>query len=290
MNIFVLGGSGFIGRSIITSLVAHGHSVRALARSDRASSAVSGVGATAVSGSLADIETLRKEAGDADAVIMAAQENSADGVAQHRAAVEATVAALRAGAPYLYTSGCWVYGDRGDAIVAEDAPLNPVALVAWRPAVEQVVLARTELRGIVIRAGVVYGDGGGIPGMMVAEGNSGTVRVVGSGANRWSTVRHDALGELFALALESADARGIYNAARGAAVPYAEIARAASRAAGKDGSVMYIDMDQARKHLGPFADALAADCQIDATRAETELGWTPHRPTLLEELSNTTVV
>jgi nucleoside-diphosphate-sugar epimerase len=42
--------------------------------------------------------------------------------------------------------------------------------------------------------------------------------------------------------------------------------------------------------MGPHADALACDLQIDSGKATRELGWEPHRPTLLEELSNTTVV
>ena len=73
-------------------------------------------------------------------------------------------------------------------------------------------------------------------------------------------------------------------------MPYDEIAHAASRAAGGDGVVENISLEDARRAMGPFADALAIDLQLDSSRAARDLGWEPHRPTLLEELSNTTVI
>jgi nucleoside-diphosphate-sugar epimerase len=103
-------------------------------------------------------------------------------------------------------------------------------------------------------------------------------------------VRADALAELYVLALARAERGSIYNATRGAAVPYVEIARAAARAAGGDGTVEHIALDEARAAMGPFADALAVDLQVSSARAARELGWEPHRPTILEELSATTVV
>jgi nucleoside-diphosphate-sugar epimerase len=167
----------------------------------------------------------------------------------------------------------------------------PLELVAWRPAHEQLVLSQDgRLRAIVIRPGIVYGDGGGMPGGMVADAAKGALRVVGDGANRWPTIRHDALAELYGAVVDTRTAHGIYNATRGAAVPYLEIAHAASRAAGGDGRIVHIALDDARAQMGPFADALACDLQIDSSKATRDLGWEPHRPTLLEELSNTTVV
>jgi nucleoside-diphosphate-sugar epimerase len=103
-------------------------------------------------------------------------------------------------------------------------------------------------------------------------------------------VRHDALAELYGDVVDKRVAQGVYNASRGASVPYDEIAHAASRAAGGDGSVEYVELDQARAQMGGFADALACDLNVDSGKAARELGWEPHRPTLLEELAATTVV
>ncbi|HTD32991.1 MAG TPA: NAD-dependent epimerase/dehydratase family protein [Candidatus Elarobacter sp.] len=291
MPVFVTGGTGYVGSSVVRELRRRTHTVRALARSEEAERKLRALGAEPVRGEMRDLDTLRAEAARADAVVHCAVEYSNDGVAVERAALEALIDALPAGRAFVYTSGVWVYGSRGDAVVAEDAPLVPLELVAWRPAHEALVLAQDgRLRAIVIRPGIVYGDGGGIPGGMVADARKGALRVVGDGANRWPTVRHDALAELYGAAVDTRTARGVYNAQRGASVPYIEIAHAASRAAGGDGTVEHIMLDDARAQMGPYADALACDLQTDSTRAARELGWEPHRPTLLEELANTAVI
>ncbi|MFI6423942.1 NAD-dependent epimerase/dehydratase family protein [Promicromonospora sp. NPDC050880] len=55
MDIFLTGGSGFVGQHMITRLVADGHTVRALARSPESARRVEQAGATAVLGDLADL-------------------------------------------------------------------------------------------------------------------------------------------------------------------------------------------------------------------------------------------
>lgn len=291
MPVFVTGGTGLIGNSVVCELRRRGHAVRGLARSEASAHALAELGVEPVRGELRDLDTLRGEAARADAVVHCAFEASPEKVTVERGALEAMLDAVRPGRAFLYTSGCWVYGSRGDALVGEDAPLQPLEHVAWRPAHEQLVLSQDgRLRALVIRPGIVYGDGTGIPGGMVEEARAGRLQVVGDGANRWSTVRHDALGELYALAVEHREAHGIFNATNGAAVPYVEVARAASRAAGRNGEVEFLSLEEARRTLGTYADALACDQQLDSTRAARELGWEPHRPILLEELSNTTVV
>lgn len=290
MPVFVTGGTGFIGRSVVRELRRRSYVVRALARSDKAERTLRELGAEPVRGDLRDLDTLRGAVVNADAVVTCAFEYSEHGVSLDRAAIETMLDALPAGRAFIYTSGVWVYGSRGDAIVAEDAPVQPVPLVAWRPAHEELVLSQEgRLRTVVVRPGVVYGDGGGIPGTMVEQARAGQLRLVGDGANRWSTVRHDALAELYALLVERPIARGIYNASRGAAVPYVEIADACARAAGVDVPAQ-ITLEEGRALMGPVADAFAADCQIDSSRAQRELGWEPHRPTILEELSASVVI
>ena len=291
MPVFITGGTGYVGASVVRELRKRTHVVRALARSDAAEQKLRALGAEPVRGDLRDLAVLRTEAAQADAVVHCAFDYSPDTVSIERAALEAMLDATRDGRAFVYTSGIWVYGSRGDALIDESSPLNPLELVAWRPAHEELVLAQgNRLRSIVIRPGMVYGDGGGIPGGMVEEARKGTLRVIGDGANRWPTVRHDALAELYGDVVDKRVAHGIYNAARGAPVPYEEIARAASRAAGGDGNIEYVELDKARAQLGGFADALACDLNLDSSKAARELGWEPHRPTLLEELSNTAVV
>ena len=110
-----------------------------------------------------------------------------------RAAVRAMLDAMAGtGRPFLYTSGVWVLGDTGGRLVDETAPVNPVKLVAWRPAMEQMVLAARGVRAIVIRPGVVYGHGGGIPVSSCNRFASPASRAMSARARtigRWSMLR-----------------------------------------------------------------------------------------------------
>lgn len=69
---FVTGGSGFVGRALITALVARGTEVRALARSATAAAAVEAAGATAVRGDLDDEAALTAGMQGCDVVFHAA--------------------------------------------------------------------------------------------------------------------------------------------------------------------------------------------------------------------------
>jgi nucleoside-diphosphate-sugar epimerase len=291
MRIFVTGGSGYIGRSVLAELHRRGHHTAALARSDAAAATVRSLGAEAVHGSLDALDVIELAAREHDATIHIAGIASPDDVARESRALDVLLRVAPNDHTLVYTSGGWVYGDRGDAIVDEDAPLKPIALVAWRPAHEARVLAGRErgIRAIVIRPGVVYGDGGGIVGRLTAAAANGPLKIVGNGTNRWPMVRVDALAELYAAAVEKPGASGIYNGVAAAAVPYVEIARAASRAGGGDGAIEHLTYENALATMGPFAEALALDLQMSAAKAQRELGWQPHRPTVLEELANTVV-
>jgi nucleoside-diphosphate-sugar epimerase len=65
-----------------------------------------------------------------------------------------------------------------------------------------------------------------------------------------------------------------------------DVAEAASRAAGADGKVETVPIEEARKTMGPFADALALGQQISGERAQRVLGWRPQGPPALEELAS----
>ena len=291
MRIFVIGASGYIGRAVVAELRRRGHHVAALARSNAAAATVRGLGAEAVHGSLDSLDVIELATREHDVTVHAAGMSSPENVAAESRLIDTLANVAPDDHTIVYTSGAWVYGDRGDAVVDEDAPLKPIEIVAWRPAHEKRVLALAKrgIRVVVIRPTVVYGDSGGLIGMMVASANPGPVQVVGDGTNRWSTVRVDALAELYAAAIEQPAAHGIYNAINGAPVPYVEIARAASRAGGGNGSIEHLAYENARAAMGLRAEAFAMDLQVSSEKARRELGWNPHRPTVLEELANTVV-
>src|SRR5262249_44982702 len=147
---------------------------------------------------------------------------SGRGPAIEQAALETLVAAARrprtagGSAPdkrfIIYTSGIWVLG-RTSEPAAEDAPINPIALSAFRPAHEKMVLdaAGDHLRTMVVRPGVVYGGGEGIIGEIFKSASNGLVRVVGDGNNHWPLVYDRDLADLYARLVVHAAASGIYH-------------------------------------------------------------------------------
>src|SRR4029077_11130192 len=156
----------------------------ALARSDESGRKATAAGAQPVPGDLRDTAGVLRRARAADAAIHLAQEYSAETARLDRLLVDTVLEEFRLTArPFLYTSGIWVVGDTGGREVDETTPLHPPALVAWRPAHEQLVLQASGPRGVVIRPGVVYGRGGGFPGDFRRLGRGGVGQYDGLGDN-----------------------------------------------------------------------------------------------------------
>ena len=69
MRVFVTGAAGFIGTETTKELLAHGHQVVGLARSEENVRMLKQLGAKVHRGSLQDLESLKSGARDADGVI-----------------------------------------------------------------------------------------------------------------------------------------------------------------------------------------------------------------------------
>jgi len=69
MHVFVTGGSGLTGPAIVSELLAAGHTVTGLARSDTSAARLQSLGASVQRGSLDDLDSLRTGAASADGVI-----------------------------------------------------------------------------------------------------------------------------------------------------------------------------------------------------------------------------
>lgn len=282
MDIFLTGATGYLGRPIAHRLRAAGHDVRALAATPASAAALRQAGFDVVEGRLEDAVLLARAAAGAEAVVHAALSPGAGAGTVDARAVRALLAGAPTGAPVLYTSGVWVLGPTGDAGVDEGAAPDAPALLHWRPDVEQAVLGA---RGVVIRPGIAYGYGGGIPAMLVEEGRvQGRVRYVAEGDQRWPTVHVDDLADLYVRALE-APGGTVLHGVNPAPVTMRAVAEAASTAAGVPGHVAAWPLDEARAALGDFADALALDQLVRGDRTRRLLGWQPHAPSLLEELT-----
>jgi uncharacterized protein YbjT (DUF2867 family) len=151
MRIFLTGATGYVGRGVLDALVRAGHTVTALVRDGEKAKRVAAKGGRPVIGNLAEPESYRAAADAQDGYVHTAFDTaSGRGPAIDRIALDTMIVAARrprtAGATtprarfLIYTSGIWVLGRSSDP-VAEDAPLNPLPIVAWRPAHEDLVTA-----------------------------------------------------------------------------------------------------------------------------------------------------
>ncbi|MFI5531825.1 NAD-dependent epimerase/dehydratase family protein [Kitasatospora sp. NPDC051853] len=287
MKILLTGATGYIGTAVAEHLAAAGHQVVALTRDpaprpDRGWAAQV-VGDTADPASLAGAVTP-----DVEAVVHLAPPSTDAEV--DSAVIEALAAPLRGtGRPFVYTSGVWVLGPTGEAQeVGEDAPVNPVALVGYRPLIERQVLAEAAegVRAAVVRPGIVYGRGGGIPAILVDRARGeGSPEYYGEEGVRWPTVHVDDLAALFVAVVERAEAGSLWHGVAEAATPVRELAVAAGRVAGVEGEPRVVPAEQAAALFGPlFADALALDQSIGSDAARTVLGWKPAELDVVAEL------
>ncbi|ALO91566.1 NAD-dependent epimerase/dehydratase [Streptomyces hygroscopicus subsp. limoneus] len=273
MKIFLTGGSGYIGKATISALIRHGHTVEALARTDRAAETVASLGATPVRGGLGDLGVLNAAAARAEAVVHLAQAETGD---EDLAAATAMQDGIGTGT-YVHTGGTWVYGDT-DGVVDETAPWNPPSLVAWRKPVEDAVLGRAQQGGrpVLVRPGLLYGgENRLIDAFYAVPGKeAGAVAYIGDGANRWALAHIDDIAELYAAALRARHG-SVYVGVGGVNPTAKECSLAVARSVGLDGKVASITLERARERMGPVADAFALDQQLTPARAESELGWTP---------------
>jgi nucleoside-diphosphate-sugar epimerase len=288
MKVALTGATGFVGSHVLTELLEHGHQVTALVRDAARADAVAARGATPAVVDLHDTPAVVRLLDDTDGAIHTASPGDATSPDLDSAVVDAVIEAYAGtGKPYLQISGLWVYGD--NSAISEESPFDAPALVAWKEPIERRALEAKDIRTAVIVSSVAYGDGGGgIPGLLLGSprDTAGNLIMVGTGRQHWSTVHVADLAEVFRLVLEDDSADGYYVIGNDHNPTVAELTEAAAAAVGAPGAVPGSD-DEAKARLGDyFAEVLLLDQAHAATRARVELGWSPSRPTLVEEFRN----
>jgi len=281
MRIFLTGATGYIGSAVLDAALRARHTVTALVRDPQQAQALAQRDVAIVKADLAKPDAYAAAAQQCDAIVHTAMDRRR-GPELDRLAIETLLKAANRriadghSACVIYTSGTWVLGDTGD-VVAEDAPVAPTPLVAWRPAHEAIVLRRSRgrrVRTIVLRPGNVYGGARGMVGDMLRESRRGIIRVVGSGRNRWSCVYRGDLADLYLRLLSDADATGVFHATDGSEERVIDIVEAIADHMPSKPDVRLVPLAEARTTMGPYADALALDQRVASPRARA-LGWTP---------------
>ena len=287
MRVFLTGSSGYLGAAVLARLDADGHQVIALARSAESARRLP-AGVVAAVGDLGDADWLGDQISQVDGVIHTASPNDATSADLDTAFLDTALRALAgSGRPLVYTGGTWIHGS--GVAINEDTPPRPPAIVAWRPAfVRRVRAAVAEgIRTVVIGPANLYGKNGGIPAMLAAgpatTGPDPALLSVG-GDQHFPNVHRDDIAALYALALTDAPAGSYYLGAHADSPTMAEIATTLSHKRGLEGRIAPEPIERSRERLGPLADPILLDAQIDCSAAH-ELGWHPAAASLLDELA-----
>lgn len=285
MKVALTGATGFIGSHVLTELHEHDHEVIALVRDDNQAKVVAERGATPAVVDLYDRPAVVTLLAGADGAIHTASPGDETSADLDNAVVDAVTGAFGGtGKPYLQISGAWVYGN--NTSITEDSPLRAPAMVAWKQPIERRMLAAAGMRGAVIVSSVAYGDGGGgVPGVLLGSprDDDGNLIMLGTGRQHWSAVHAADLADAFRRVLDDDSAHGYYVIGDGANSTVAELTEAAAVAVGAPGAVPGSDAE-AKARLGDyFAEVLLLDQGTDAAKARSELGWSPSRPSLVDE-------
>lgn len=220
MRVFVTGGTGHSGSYIVPELIAAGHEVTGLARSDAAAAALSALGAKVRRGDLQDLDGLKEAAADSDGVIHVAhrQDLLPSGGLDAVAAAEVPImlaygeALAGTGKPLVAAGSIGSGGDLGRPVTEEDPALpggdEYQGTLRVRNIVETTVvgLAEQGVRSSIVRiANIAHGTtdrAGFLPVLIALAKEKGFVGYPGDGANLWNAVHIRDVASLFRLALE----------------------------------------------------------------------------------------
>lgn len=292
MNVFVTGGTGLIGSAVVAELLDAGHTVVGLARSYEAAATLESLGASALRGSITDLEALHEGAGRADGVIhlafthdFSSAEALARAVAEEGVALQAMGAALRGTDRALVACSGTPVAEGRPSIESDPLPTHgPVA--ARARAVEAVLnLAEEGVRSSTVRLPrTVHREGrGGFAGLLTQMARErGVVAVPGDGSQRWPAVHALDVAVLFRLVLEQAPPGTSWHGVADEGDEVAAIAAVIGRRLG----LPVESMPEA--HFGPLGPILTADQPSSSAATRAALGWQPTRPSLLEDLENLT--
>ena len=286
MNVFVTGASGWIASAVIPELLAAGHSVTGLARTDASAAKVEALGASVVRGSLTEPDILGEAAASADGVIHLAfpHENMNDlagaALTERRGVVAMLEALAGTGKPIVLASGTPVIEGR-PSTEDDDTPGGPMAARGANADLSLASAADGVRPSVVRLPRSVHGDGdkhGFIAQLSRMFREAGAAMYVGDGTNRWCAVHVLDAAHLFRLAVENAPAGAVLHAVGDEGIPVRTLAEAlAARLGLRTESVT-------PERLGFYGMMQTRDHATTAVKTRQLLGWEPTHPGLLDDI------
>lgn len=289
MRVFVTGATGFVGSAVVAELLAHGHQVLGLARSDAAAAALSAAGAEVHRGDLEDLDSLRRGAEASGGVIHTGFIHDFHRFAEVCAVDARAIAALGdalagTGKPMVVTAGVGFVAPGRLALEGDSAP--PVSAAYPRQS-EQVAAAVAALGvpvSVVRLAPSVHGEGDHafVPLLIAKARETGVSVYIGEGINRWSAVHRLDAAALFRLALERGQAGATWHGIGEQGIAFHDIALAIGRGLGLP--VASLPPEAAAEHFGWFSGFATLDCPASSAATQDRLGWQPGQAGLIAEL------
>lgn len=289
MRVFVTGAAGFIGTETTKELIANGHQVVGLARSEDNVRTLEKLGAQVHRGSLQDLDSLRNGTRDADAVIHLAFIHDfakfAENGAIDKAAIEAMGDVLAGtNKPFIVTSGTGLVAP--NVVITEEMRRESSAHVPRVSEQAGLAYAARGVRAMAIRLPQVHGapgKAGLISYLVELARKKGAAAYVGEGAERWAAAHRQDVARLYRLALEKGTTDGIYHAVGEEGVPMREVIEVIGRALNVP--VVSIRKDEAGDFYGPLATFAGLDMPASSALTQQRLGWTPTGIGLIADIS-----
>jgi nucleoside-diphosphate-sugar epimerase len=288
MRIFVTGATGFVGSRVVKELIAGGHQVLGLARSEDGAKALVACGADVQQGTLEDIEVLKSSAAASDAVIHCGFNHDFANFLENCQTDQRAIEALGAGLagsdrPLIVSSGLAGLARSGQLATEEsDLPPDfPLPRVSEQTALS---LVSKGVCAMVMRLPQVHNTvkAGLITYAIALAREKGVSAYVGDGTNRWAAAPVNDVAHLYRLALEKSEPGAKWHAVAEDSVRFVDIAESIGRSLNVP--VVSMSPEKASAHFGWWGMLAGGDLTGSSSITRKKLGWNPTGPGLLADL------